>query len=82
MAKNPNFNRYKSEGPKPPCVKDCPGRKAGCAIDCEKWAAYVVERDKTYKKRVEDMDRNMNTAQRDRVTDTRAAKKKNNPGWF
>lgn len=82
MSRNPRFNLYKSEGPKPPCGRECPNRKAGCAIDCEKWAAYVVERDKTYKKRVEDMDRNVNTAQRDKATGQRIAMKKNNPGWF
>jgi hypothetical protein len=32
---------------KPPC-KDCLDRKPGCAIDCPKWAEYLVERDGSY----------------------------------
>ena len=31
--------------------KGCPDRKVGCAIDCPKWAAYTVEREKVYAKR-------------------------------
>ena len=42
---------------KSPCFDDvtrtdCPDRHAGCAVDCEKWKAYVDERDKFYKKRI------------------------------
>ena len=29
--------------------KDCPDRKAGCAVDCYKWAEYVRARDAEYK---------------------------------
>jgi hypothetical protein len=36
---------------KPPC-KDCPERKGGCAVSCEKWRDYVAERDKVYQKKV------------------------------
>lgn len=28
---------------------DCPDRKAGCAVNCPKWAAYVKARDEEYK---------------------------------
>lgn len=82
MTTNPKFNLYKSEGPKPPCGRDCPDRKAGCAIDCEKWAAYVVERNKVYAARIAENDKNVNTAQRDRATGQKISRKKNNPGWF
>lgn len=30
---------------------DCPDRHSGCGATCEKWAAYVVERDAEYDKR-------------------------------
>lgn len=30
---------------------DCPERYPGCGATCEKWAAYVVERDAEYIKR-------------------------------
>ena len=35
-----------------PCVKDCPGRKAGCAVGCEKWADYLEKRQKIYDERL------------------------------
>lgn len=37
----------------PPCGRDCKDRVVGCAASCAKWAAYVVQRDKEYGKRVE-----------------------------
>lgn len=30
---------------------DCPDRKAGCAVECPKWAAYVEKRNADYEKR-------------------------------
>jgi hypothetical protein len=46
-----------NEGPEPPCYNrqtktDCPDRCGGCQLACEKWKAYVVERDKAYEKRM------------------------------
>ena len=43
-------------GPEPPCYNrqtktDCPDRCSGCQRACEKWQAYVVERDKAYEHR-------------------------------
>lgn len=48
-----------SNGPEPPCYDrltktDCPDRHGGCQLNCEKWQAYVVERDKVYEKRKND----------------------------
>ena len=34
-----------------PCVKDCPNRGAGCAINCKAWNEYRMERDKLYQER-------------------------------
>ena len=44
-----------------PCVKDCPGRKAGCAINCEKWAEYLKRREKLYEERLRRMENNHQT---------------------
>lgn len=33
-----------------PCVKDCPDRKAGCAVTCGKWAEYVSTRNTYYER--------------------------------
>lgn len=44
-----------------PCVKDCPGRKAGCAVKCEKWAAYLKLRDKLYEDRLRKVENNRQT---------------------
>lgn len=35
----------------PPCGKCCPDRQVGCSAVCEKWAAYVRERDAEYSHR-------------------------------
>lgn len=45
-----------NSGPEPPCYDrstdtDCPNRCGGCQLKCEKWAAYVIERDKVYEQR-------------------------------
>ena len=34
--------------PKPPCEKDCPDRSAVCAVNCERWSAYVKARGEYY----------------------------------
>lgn len=36
---------------KQPCARDCPDRSADCAVTCEKWKKYVVERNAEYKER-------------------------------
>lgn len=36
---------------KQPCAQDCPDRSADCAATCEKWAAYVKERNAKYAER-------------------------------
>ncbi len=33
---------------KPPCGKDCPGRAAGCTVQCCSWALYVSIRNYIY----------------------------------
>lgn len=43
--------KLKAEMPKPPCAKDCPGRGPACAVECEKWKAYVEERNRGYEQR-------------------------------
>lgn len=35
-----------------PCKKDCPDRKCGCAVDCERWRAYAEKRDREYDARL------------------------------
>lgn len=40
---------------KPPCGKSCPRRTAGCHASCQKWDAYVSERDKDYENRADIM---------------------------
>lgn len=56
-GKGPTF-RFERNELKQPCVKDCPGRKAGCAVDCEKWAAYLEKRAELYEKRLRGVDSN------------------------
>ena len=47
MLHNPCYDEEKK--------KDCPGRHAGCAVDCPAWAEYVRQRDAEYAKRREEM---------------------------
>ena len=48
-----NFNRISSKNAlRHPCAKDCPDRKAKCAVTCEKWAAYVEERNRRYEEKL------------------------------
>ena len=58
-GKGKNFNQQAANlGPKPPCGKNCPDRKTGCAVNCEKWKAYLAERNANYEKRLEDAENN------------------------
>ena len=41
-----------TDGPKPPCGKNCPDRAPGCSVTCEQWLDYVKERNENYKKRL------------------------------
>ena len=68
-------------GPKPPCGKNCPDRKAGCACNCEKWAAYLAERNAEYERRAKVSENNRMSARRARDADRIAYKRKRNPGW-
>lgn len=52
---------------KQPCVKDCPGRKAGCAVNCEKWAEYLKKREKLYEDRLRRTDSNCRTENTERA---------------
>lgn len=45
---NPPFG---TDGPVPPCGKKCPDRYAGCAVTCERWKAYLEERNANYELR-------------------------------
>lgn len=52
-----------SSGPEPPCYDretktDCPDRCCGCQVKCEKWQAYLVDRQKVYDKRLSDFHAN------------------------
>ena len=49
MGFNPGFN---FDGPNPPCGRNCPDRSAGCAVVCERWLAYVEDRNRNYKARL------------------------------
>ena len=50
MLPNPCFDSVTRKG--------CPDRHAGCAIDCPKWAAYTIEREKVYARRKVEYDTN------------------------
>lgn len=41
--KNPCYNEQTKT--------DCPKRSQSCRLDCPKWAAYLIERDKEYERR-------------------------------
>lgn len=82
MAGNSSlFAAYHALGPKQPCSKDCAGRKPGCAINCEKWAAYLVEREKFYKKRNEEAELMSRTNGSRMAAYRKIKQKKNEPGW-
>lgn len=44
-----------------PCTKDCPDRFPGCGASCEKWAAYIKQREEVYAMRKKQVDNNYNT---------------------
>lgn len=46
-----------------PCVRNCPERKAGCAITCEKWEEYRAKRDQYYKTRLVNSESKVHTQQ-------------------
>ena len=58
-GKGKAFSLYGTNGPKPPCGKECPDRKAGCAVTCVKWRAYLKERNAFYEKRREEAENNV-----------------------
>lgn len=35
-----------------PCDKDCPDRRGGCQVACEKWAEYEKSRNAKYAQRI------------------------------
>lgn len=54
--------------PLPPCVKDCPNRKVGCAAGCETWAAYEEDRNEFYHSKLQDFEaERLSAAERRRV---------------
>lgn len=75
---NPN---YVPNGPKPPCGRDCPDRKTGCAVKCEKWRAYLEERNAWYAAKLERLERRSPTKNAREARDRKAYHKKNAPGW-
>lgn len=38
-------------GLRQPCAKDCPDRKPGCVADCERWQAYIEQREEMYRQK-------------------------------
>lgn len=60
-----------------PCVKDCPDRKAGCAITCEKWAEYRTKRDQYYKSKLAQGESRVHTKQADRKAKATLRQNKN-----
>lgn len=81
-GKGKNFNPQGANfGPKPPCGKNCPDRKAGCAVTCEKWRAYIEERNAYYEKRVEERELSENTHGNQKAARRYAYKKKSAPGY-
>lgn len=51
MGENIHQQQKGVTGMKQPCAQDCPDRSAECATHCEKWAAYVKERNAGYEER-------------------------------
>ena len=82
MATNSNFNRMPKKGlPEQPCVRGCPDRKAGCAVTCEKWAAYLAAGNEIYEKRTKEALRKAHSDSGVRAKNQHVTKKKNEPGW-
>ena len=57
---------FNVDGPKPPCGKSCPDRAAGCSVTCEKWRAYLEERNANYAERKKKIIRHSLTAASER----------------
>ena len=64
-----------------PCGKDCPNRKAGCAIKCPEWLEYVAKRNEVYKARVERGEGGQLTDARKRAATRAPYNKKRAPGY-
>lgn len=56
MGENIHQQQKGVTGMKQPCARDCPDRVAGCATTCEKWKAYVEERNAGYEERLRNND--------------------------
>lgn len=81
-GKGKNFNPQGAIfGPKPPCGKDCAERNAGCSVTCEKWRAYIVERNAYYEKKNAERDLRDGTHGNRKATARYAYKKKSAPGY-
>lgn len=82
MASNSSlFSSYRAFGPKQPCSKDCPDRKAGCAINCEKWSTYLKEREVFYEKRLIESETNVRNDSKRNAINHSIRRKKSEPGW-
>lgn len=75
------FAAANAHAPKPPCGKECSDRKAGCAISCKKWAAYLRKREAFYEARRQESELNCKTAGRRIAASRSIRQKKNEPGW-
>lgn len=66
--------------PKPPCEKNCPERSAACAVNCERWAAYIKKRGEYYAEKLRVSKANARTEARIRNVDAIPGRKKKYPG--
>lgn len=73
------FNAYRCSEIQHPC-KDCPDRKAGCSAKCEKWAAYVKNRNAAYDERLKRADKRVGTDAKSRTVRKMPYLKKKDPG--
>ena len=46
----------------PPCGRDCPDRKVGCASSCQRWKEYTEKRNARYAERLRENDAKARTA--------------------
>lgn len=49
-----------------PCTKDCPQRKGGCQIGCDRWAEYVALRAEHYAEQEKERTRYIRTPSEER----------------
>ena len=66
--------------PKPPCEKDCPDRSSVCAVNCERWSAYVKARGEYYAEKLKISKSNARTAARNKHVENIPGQKKKYPG--